>query len=319
MDDRGQIAMDFLLGVSLVLIAIGFTVQFVPGIFISGSAGEEKLGYAAYRTSCILTEDPGWWSNSTSSGTGWEKHTGSVQRIGLAADDDVNSRLTDTPNMLSKEKLIQFKQLSETEVVRKLGLFDSVKGRQMNYGYNISFLMNGQPLVLDNYTMMRGKPLRPDQNMAKITRVVLLETGNFSVFDGRSLTTDSVNSSHANINFAGPATENLIIQITNFNSGSNAMFVNASINGSTLSSSDYTVLRRPLYGNFSSYSSSSTLLDTDSLYIDFNKDLFPSNKSYQVRLNFHNVTFTQQGPLYSTYGDNIQKIYESAQLVVEVW
>jgi hypothetical protein len=179
--------------------------------------------------------------------------------------------------------------------------------------------MNGQPLVLDNYTMMRGKPLRPDQNMAKITRVVLLETGNFSVFDGRSLTTDSANSSHANINFAGPATENLIIQITNFNSGSNAKFVNASINGSTLSSSDYTVLRRPLYGNFSSYSSSSTLLDNDSLYIGFNKDLFPSNKSYQVRLNFHNLTFTQQGPLYSSYGDNIQKIYESAQLVVEVW
>ncbi|WP_321419907.1 hypothetical protein [uncultured Methanomethylovorans sp.] len=319
MDDRGQIAMDFLLGVSLVLIAIGFTVQFVPGIFISGSAGEEKLGYAAYRTSCILTEDPGWWSNSTSSGTGWEKHTENVQRIGLAADDDINSRLTETPNLLSKEKLIKFKQLSETEIVRKLGLFDSVKGTQMNYEYNISFLVNEQPLVIDHYTMVRGKPLCLDQNMAKITRVVLLETGNFSVFDGRSLSTDSVNSSHANIYFVGPATEDPIIQITNFNADSNAMLINASINGSTLSSSDYTILRRQLYGNFSSYASSSPLLDNDSLRIDFNKNLFSSNKSYQVRLNFQNVTFTRQGPPFSSYEDNIEKIYEHALLVVEVW
>lgn len=322
MDDRGQIAMDFLLGVSLVLIAIGFTVQFVPGIFISGFAGEEKLGYAAYRTSCILTEDPGWWSNSTSSGTDWEKHSGNVQRIGLAFDNDVNSRLTETPNMLSKEKLIKFIQLDETDVVRKLGLFDSVKGTQMNYGYNISFLINGQSVVMSNYTLMRGRPLYPNQNMAKMTRIVLLETGNISVFDGRALITNS-NSSHANINITGPATENLTIQINNFNvniSSPNAAFIGASLDGSTLSlSSNYTVLKRPLYGNFSSYTNSSKLLNNDSLRIDFNKNLFSSNKSYQVRLNFYNVSFTQRSPFFSCYEDNIEKNYEPAILTVEVW
>lgn len=321
MDERGQIAIDFLLGISVVLITIGFTLQFVPGIFISGYGGEEKLGYAAYRTSCILAEDPGWWADNTSnaSGSDWEKHPGKVQRIGLAVDNDVNSRLTETPNKLSKEKLIQFMLIDENEIIRKLGLFDSVEGTQMNYRYNISFLMDGQPMVINNYTAVRGDKLPDDSNIAKITRIVLLETGNISVFDARSLTTDSSFSEHANINFTGPATENLTIQITNFNvSGSDAAFINVTLNGSTLSaSSDYTLLKRPLYGDFRP--DSGQLLENDALRISFNKSLFASDQTYQVRLNFNNITFTEQGPLFSAYEDNIETLYETTYLTVEVW
>jgi hypothetical protein len=323
MDDRGQIAMDFLLGVSLVLIAIGFTVQFVPGIFISSFAGEEKLGYAAYRTSCILTEDPGWWSNSTSSGTDWEKHSTDVQRLGLAVDDDVNSRLTETPNMLSKEKLIQLKQLSdfdEMEFIRRLGLFDNVKGTQMNYGYNISFLMAGKPVVIRNHTMVIGSSLMPGQNMAKISRIVLIETGNISVFDGRYMGRYAGHENISYISIKGPLSENVTIQITNFNvSGSNAEFVSASLNGSTLlQSSNYTLQKRSLYGNFSSYSSSSPLVENDSLRIDLNKSLFSSNASYQLRLNFDDAVFPQSSHLL-IYNENIEKRYEPALLIVEVW
>lgn len=315
--------MDFLLGVSLVLIAIGFTVQFVPGIFISSFAGEEKLGYAAYRTSCILTEDPGWWSNSTSSGTDWEKHSAGVQRLGLAVDDDVNSRLTETPNMLSKEKLIQLRQLSdfdETEFIRRLGLFDNVKGTQMNYGYNISFLMAGKPVVISNHTMVIGSSLIPGQNMAKISRIVLIETGNISVFDGRYMGRYSGHENISYISIKGPLSENVTIQITNFNvSGSNAEFVSASLNGSTLLQSlNYTLQKRPLYGNFSSYSSSSPLMENDSLRIDLNKSLFSSNASYQLRLNFDDAVFPQSSHLL-IYNENIEKRYEPALLIVEVW
>lgn len=321
MDERGQIAIDFLLGISVVLITIGFTLQFVPGIFISGYGGEEKLGYAAYRTSCILAEDPGWWSDNTSnaSGTEWEKHPERVQRIGLAADSDVNSRLTETPNKLSKEKLIQFMLVDEDEIIRKLGLFDSVEGTQMNYRYNISFLIDGHPIVINNYTAVRGDKLPDDSNIAKITRIVLLETGNVSVFDARYLTTDSSFSEHANINFTGPATENITVQVTNFNvSGSSAAFTDVTLNGSTLSSSsDYTLLKRPLYGDFRP--DSGQLLEDDSLRISFNKSLFASDQAYQVRLNFNNVTFTEQGPLFSAYEDNIETLYETAYLTVEVW
>jgi len=37
MDDRGQVAFDFLLGMGLFLVAFIFTMQFVPGLFISDS------------------------------------------------------------------------------------------------------------------------------------------------------------------------------------------------------------------------------------------------------------------------------------------
>lgn len=314
--------MDFLLGVSLVLIAIVFILQFVPGIFISGFVGEEKLGYAAYRTSCILTEDPGWWSNSTSSGTDWEAHSGAVQRLGLAIDDDANSRLTETPNIVSKEKLIQLKQLSdldEMEFIRQLGLFDNVKGTQMNYGYNISFLMGGKPVVMGNQTMVIGSSLLPGQNMAKITRIVLLETGNISLFDGRDLSRYAGNENIASINIIGPETENVTIQINNFNtSGFNVSFINASLNGATLlKDSNYTVQKRPLYGNFGPYISSSPLMENDSLRIELNCSLFSSNTSYHLKLNFNEVFFPSS--VFSSYENNIEKRYEPALLIVEVW
>jgi hypothetical protein len=321
MDERGQIAIDFLIGISIVLVAIGFTLQFVPGIFISGDGGDEKFGYAAYRTSCILAEDPGWWADNTSnaSGSEWEKHPGKVQRIGLAVDNDVNSRLTETPNKISKEKLIQFMLIDENELIRKLGLFDSVDSNQINYRYNISFLRDGYPIIIDNHTAIRGDKFPDDSNIAKITRIVLLETGNVSVFDAVSLTTNDSLSHHADINFTGPATENLTIQIKDFNiSGSSPMFVNAALNGSTLSSSsDYTLLKRPLYGEFRP--DTGPLVEDDALRISFNKSLFASDRKYQIRLNFNNVTFTNQGPPFSNYEDNIEKLYETALLKVEVW
>lgn len=321
MDERGQIAIDFLIGISIVLVAVGFTLQFVPGIFISGDGGDEKFGYAAYRTSCILAEDPGWWADNTSnaSGSEWEKHPGKVQRIGLAVDNDVNSRLTETPNKISKEKLIQFMLIDEDELIRKLGLFDSVDNNQINYRYNISFLRDGYPIIIDNHTAIRGDKFPDDSNIAKITRIVLLETGNVSVFDAESLTTNDSLSHHADINFTGPATENLTIQIKNFNiSGSSPMFANAAINGSTLSSSsDYTLLKRPLYGEFRP--DTGPLVEDDALRISFNKSLFTSDQTYQIRLNFNNVTFTNQGPPFSNYEDNIEKLYETALLKVEVW
>jgi len=71
MDEDGQISLDFLLGISLFLIALMFIVQFIPGLFIPGTSGEGSLDYTAYRTATILVEDPGSWGNSTSSGTDW--------------------------------------------------------------------------------------------------------------------------------------------------------------------------------------------------------------------------------------------------------
>ncbi len=315
--------MDFLLGVSLVLIAVGFTVQFVPSIFLSGSAGEDKLGYAAYRTSCILAEDPGWWSNNSENDTSWEYHTENVQRIGLAMDDDIKSRLTETPNMISKDKLIQFKELSrsnENEFIRKLGLFDSINGKQMNYGYNISFLRDGQPVILNNSTMVIGGSLGLGQNMAKMTRIVLLETGNISVFDGRYLNRYAGNENIANISIIGPVTENITIQITNFNtSGPNAAFTSASLDDSILlQSGNYTIQKRSLYGNFDPYVSPDGILDNDSLMIDLNSSLISSNTSYQLKLTFEDISFSGSSH-FSSYNDNIEKRYEPALLVVEVW
>jgi hypothetical protein len=59
-------------------------------------------------------------------------------------------------------------------------------------------------------------------------------------------------------------------------------------------------------------------MENDSLRIDLNKSLFSSNASYQLRLNFDDAVFPQSSHLL-IYNENIEKRYEPALLVVEVW
>ncbi|WP_406661155.1 hypothetical protein V7O66_01130 [Methanolobus sp. ZRKC3] len=100
-DENWQISTDFLPGSSLFFIALIFVFQFIPGLFIPGMAGEISLDYTAYRTASILPEDTGWWGNNTKSATDGENHPDDIMRIGLANhDDDINSKLTNSPNLL---------------------------------------------------------------------------------------------------------------------------------------------------------------------------------------------------------------------------
>ncbi|WP_406655731.1 hypothetical protein V7O62_08040 [Methanolobus sp. ZRKC2] len=319
MDEDGQISVDFLLGISLFLIALTFTVQFIPGLFIPGSAGESSLDYTAYRTSAVLAEDTGWWGNSMTSGTEWEEHPDDILRIGLAVDDDNTSKLTNTPNLLSKNKIERMMLVNKSILVEKLGLYNNVNDAIFSYGYNISITRDNVPFVLNNTAIQRGETIPVDREIAKITRIVLVETGNAAYFDAAELTTKHAPPSEmAILNVTGPYSDNITIQIGSFNvTGTNPTFENITLNGTTLvASSNYTAYKKAGW----KYSTFNGKLDsTDLLCLEFNYSLFNTNQTHQLEFIFNNVSFTQSAPPTLEYRDRNEILYEPAYLTVEVW
>ncbi|WP_319506301.1 hypothetical protein [uncultured Methanolobus sp.] len=319
MDENGQVAVDFLMGISLFLIALMFVVQFIPGLFMPGSAGETSLDYTAYRTATILVEDPGWWGNSTSSSTDWEYHPDSIMRIGLAVDDENSSKSTNLPNLMSKSKIRSLMLVNESTLINRLGLYNNVNDAIFAYGYNISITKNDQYLIQNNKAITLGDPVPDDRDISRITRLVLVETGGVAYLNATELTTDhALPSEKAILNVTGPVDGNVTLQISNFNiTGADPSFLNTTLEGTVLvQPADYTAYEKAGAKNVPLGSS----LETDDvLCLDFNSTLFSSNHTYRLELIFDNITFTHSAPPFLEYTERYETLYEPACLTVEVW
>lgn len=327
-DEKGQIAVDFLLGISLFLMALIFTVQFIPGMFMAGSLRESSLDYTAYRTATILTEDTGWWGNSTGSATDWENHPNIIMRVGLAVDNDINSRLTDKPNMLSKNKTIQLMLLNETELTDLLGLYNQVDSTHFAYGYNISLtedinLLN--PVVVNSTPVTLGGKVPSDRETSKITRVVLIETASVGSFDARELPVDPASNiekaEDAIINITGPLDSDVKFYITNLTvNGTVPQFKELVLDGTKITdTSKYTIYQVAPDGTMTALTANEKIKDGYSLYFVIDSDLFSSTHTYQLVIDMKDVRFTATAPPYPEYTDSIIQLYEPAYLTVEVW
>ena len=336
--DEGQISIDFLLGINVFLLTLGFVILFIPSLFIS-TPGGVSLNSVAYRTANILVDDPGWWQNNTQNGTDWETHTGNISRIGLASDATPSTRRTRTPKMLNKTKILRVLELNtstnstnRTMLTTRLGLFDIVSGYRVDYGYNITVLgQDSNPVIINSsingsinsYIVSFGETPPASQDRYKITRNVLVDIGNIASFRFDELTNEPLTNGSALINISGPQNESVIIQITGFNvTGNDSQFNGANLkNGSGLSNlsipSNYSAYKRTNTSDFVIYSD--PLNRTDTLRLIYNRALFPINNTYQLELNFTRMNFTRTGPPYVNYTDRIEPLYEPATLVVEVW
>lgn len=321
--EDGQISIDFLLGISIFLLTLGFLIQFIPGLFLSKS-DEGSLNSVAYRTASILSEDPGWWENSlgNKNGTDWETHIENLSRIGLAADITPRTKQTTTPNTLNRTKIRQVQNLNQTnktKLINNLGLYDVIDGARVDYGYNITFEQDNKIMLMNNSTLSFGENLPTSQDVFKIIRKVLVETGKVASFRADELTTRNPPDDTAIINISGIQSEDVIIQITGFNSTGDTSFNGTKLNGSDLNiPTDYNASKRTNTSGFVTYYSDA-LNSTDTLRLLINHTLFPINTTYELELKFDMMNFTQTGPPYIEYSDKAGPLYESASLVVRVW
>ncbi|MDY0387156.1 MAG: hypothetical protein RBT65_08525 [Methanolobus sp.] len=325
-DEKGQIAVDFLLGISLFLIALIFIVQFIPSLFLSGSAGESSLDYTAYRTAAILAEDTGWWGNSTSSGTAWEAHPDNVMRIGLAVDHEPESKLTNTPNLLSKDKIERFMMLNESDIIEKLGLYNNVDGAHFSYGYNISILQisqNNTPLILNNTPITLGEATPHDRETSKITRIVLVETGTIAYFDAEELPIDPnppVKKSKTILNVTGPLSDDVKLYIDNFDiTGTDPSFNKLVLDGTNLSENiDYTTYKI-VNGTVLPLNSTGNFDNNSTVVFSLKSGLFNNFHTYQLEIEFKDVQFTNTASPFMDYTQELEVLCEPAYLTVEVW
>lgn len=317
--EEGQISIDFLLGISLFILSLGFLVQFIPTLFLSTS-DEGSLNSVAYRTANILVEDPGWWENRTGNqnGTDWEIHTGDLSRIGLAVDKTPRTKQTKTPNILNKTKIKMVQNLNETTLIKNLGLYDIINGAQVDYGSNITFEQNNMIMFMNGSALSFGNSLPASQDVFKITRKVLVENGTIAGFKSNELKSKNPTNDTVIINIPGPQYEDVIVQVTDFNTTPlNPYFIGTNLNGTVLNApSDYNVYKKTNMSDFVNYSG--PLNNTDTLRLILNHTLFPVNLTYELELKFNQTNFTN-GPPYINYSDRIEPLYEPASLVVKVW
>ena len=167
-DERGQLSIDFLVGISLFILALLFMAHFIPGMFVPFQSETIDLNSVAYRTSVILVEDPGWWDN----GEDWENHIENVSRVGLAIDKE-------HPNMLNKSKRYVFENetlIDNENLADKLGLYRMIGDNKIDYGYNISIEhLNGSILAT------RGEIPPEYGDVVKTKRIVWMQTGLISL------------------------------------------------------------------------------------------------------------------------------------------
>ncbi len=321
-EESGQIAIDFLAGLALFLIALTFTVQFVPGLFSTISSSDEDLSIISYRTATILSEDPGWWDEksgvSNSTGTDWEDHTDHVFRLGFAEDSSHQSRTTNKPNILNYSKIESTQGLNEDEIITMLGLFDNVNGARIEYEYNISILQNGIPVRIGNQTATFGTPSPYRDNVFQTKRLVLVEEGEIANFSADDLKAASSNDDMAIINITGPIEKNIIVQISGFNVTNNTSYMSSELNGSLLiqDSQNYSVyIKRDGSSDFRPYTD--PIHPNDTLKLVYYQDIFNETHN-QLGINFSEMNIVP-GPPYIEYADYAKQHYEKAELVVEVW
>ena len=167
-DKRGQMSIDFLVGISLFILALSFVAVSISGMFLPFQTETIDLNSVSYRTSVILVEDAGYWNDGGNNGEDWENNINNTERIGLAIDKM-------HPNELELNKLTMFgdeTEIDNEDLADKLGLYRIISDSKVYYGYNIALTsLDGEILVL------RGSEIPEYGDVSSMKRIVKAQIG----------------------------------------------------------------------------------------------------------------------------------------------
>lgn len=161
--------MDFLIGFSIFLLSLIMVLTMIPGVFAGLESAKIDYDAVAYRTSVILCEDPGWPSGEAP----WESfdtdHKDEIERLGLAITSD-------SPNILSKEKVSHFFNNSGGLVLTEDDYRSKVIFGEIQYYFNISLKIE------DNPTNTTGT-IAPDSSYGYMKRLVKLKEPGYAMIN----------------------------------------------------------------------------------------------------------------------------------------
>lgn len=221
--DQGNLNFDFLVGLTIFILAFAFVINSIPGIFMPYASNLVDLGSVTYRTSCILAEDPGWYNNTQIkfSYSDWEagNNVEKITRVGLAVDKK-------SPNVLSAEKIKAMKKLPYEKSRDKLGLNGSLV-----YDYSLTVTKLGNP---NNVELLHVRPdITNGANVDSLERVVLIREGEGLVMDCNGAPADNdlqINNASNMPRLEGNVTVRLINRVNDWAWFQNRIYVTYWIN-----------------------------------------------------------------------------------------
>lgn len=177
-----QMSIDFLAAFFIFTLTLISVFAIIPVIFSALQTASIDLHPVAYRTSVILTEDPGYRVTTSANGTDWESFIDSlnishVRRVGLAVSKDL-------PDVLSLSKIYAFSSLynsTNSSAVRdRIGLKTSFK----DYNYNISLQRfkstTTSPLYASELNgskvLLIGDTLPESEDIEKYERIIIYDS-----------------------------------------------------------------------------------------------------------------------------------------------
>jgi hypothetical protein len=157
-DSDGALSVDFLVGVTIFMVAFIWVATLVPNLFLGVSAHGIDFDAVAYRTGVILAEDPGATNGSATGSWENQKDKGLIERFGLAVTKE-------TPNILSETKVNRFFNTTafSPSDYRSKAIFG-----EYPYRFNISLREVGENAMCVGGTL-------PDSNYGYIRREVKIK------------------------------------------------------------------------------------------------------------------------------------------------
>ncbi len=171
-DWTANLNFDFLIGLTVFILAFIYVIYAVPGIFLPYQTNSVDLSSVAYRTSCILAEDPGWYVNvsldSNISYINWEDDANrvNVTRVGLAVDKRM-------PNVLSIKKIQALQDIPYNVSRDKMGLNGTMI---YNYSLAIDTVTSSGSVVYKTEIFNKSSNDTSD-SVELLERVVLIREG----------------------------------------------------------------------------------------------------------------------------------------------
>lgn len=172
--ESGQMNIDFIIGLGIFLLALMYVLYAVPGIFLPYQATSVDLSSVVYRTSAILVEDPGWYSNgdpdNPKNGTNWEnpQNLQYLSRIGLADSKE-------TPNVLSIDKIKALNdtyQADPSKTLSRLGLNNTLR-----YHYNLTITRHNESSTETILKIGNNSDVTGVDCIESIDRIVKIDEG----------------------------------------------------------------------------------------------------------------------------------------------
>lgn len=231
-DDSGQLSIDFLIGLSIFMLALIMVSTMASGLLVGLRSKTIDYDAVAYRTGVILVEDPG--ENTTFPGQiitdpslQWEfvgkAEKAKVLRFGL-------SIYKSTPKILAMKKVESYSNQNIYDTL------DDYRSRIIFGTYPYHFNITLIPIEGSLFPVYSGEPYNPYSSYGYIRRVVLIKTPgeyNVDLFDysnptfNDGLLTVRINSSQlfdarrGPIYWTDPMKEELRINLTNVSSIAN--------------------------------------------------------------------------------------------------